>query len=347
MPVSLLGVSIINTFISIIITIFTFGILILVHEFGHYIVAKKCGIGVNEFSIGMGPTIFKKQGKETTFYIKALPIGGFCKMEGEDEDAHKDNHRAFGNKTKLQRIAVLLAGAAMNILVGFIIVLIINCFVPAYVSTEIDKIGLPEQTVLKEGDKIVSIDGYAVMNYMDLNFAVSNIETEQFDAKVIRNGERIDLENIPLIKTENGYKMGINLLAKENTLGSILKNSVTESISIIRLVWKSVVYLVTGRVGVNELSGPVGITVMVQQTVEYGALSVLNLIAFIALNLGVMNLLPIPALDGGRIFMIIVEAIIRRPIPQKYESVVHLIGFILLMGLTVFVFINDIIKVFK
>lgn len=339
--------SIINTFLSIVITVLTFGLLILVHEFGHYIVAKKCGIGVNEFSIGMGPTIYKKQGKETTFYIKALPIGGFVKLEGEDEDAAKDNQKAFGNKTKLQRIAVLLAGAVMNILCGFIIVIIINSFVGGFVTTTIDSVSLEEQTVLQEGDKIVSIDGYGVMNYTDLNFAASNIAEEKFTAKVIRDGERITLENVPLVKTDTGYKIGINLATESKNVLTVLKNSVTESISIIRLVWQSIVYLVTGRVGINELSGPVGITVLVKQTVEYGALSVLNLIAFIALNLGVMNLLPIPALDGGRIFMIVVEGIIGKPIPQKYEAIVHLVGFVLLMGLTVFVFINDIIKVFK
>ena len=338
--------SIINTFLSIVITVITFGILILVHEFGHYIVAKKCGIGVNEFSIGMGPTIYKKQGKDTVFYIKALPIGGFVKLEGEDEDADKDNDKAFGNKTKLQRTAVLLAGAFMNILCGFIIVVIINCFVGGFVSTTVESVSLEEQTVIQQGDKIVSIDGYTVMNYTDLNFAASNIAEEQFTAKVIRDGEKITLENVPLVKTDEGYKIGINLSVENKNVWTILKNSVTESISIIRLVWQSIVYLITGRVGINELSGPVGITVLVKQTVEYGALSVLNLIAFIALNLGVMNLLPLPALDGGRIFMIAVEAIIRRPIPQKYEAVVHFIGFILLMGLTVFVFINDIIRVF-
>ncbi len=339
--------SIINTVLSIIITVITFGILILVHEFGHYIVAKKCGIGVNEFSIGMGPTIYKKQGKETTFYIKALPIGGFVKLEGEDEEADKDNHKAFGNKTKTQRIAVLLAGAVMNIICGFIIVLIINCFVSGFVTTTIKSIGLEEQTVLQEGDKIVSVDGYAVMNYTDLNFAVNNISQEHFSAKVIRNGEKITLENVPLVKTDSGYKLGINLSAEAKSIWTVIKNSATESISIIRLVWKSIVYLVTGKVGINDLSGPIGITAMVKQTVEYGALSVLNLIAFIALNLGVMNLLPLPALDGGRIFMIVVEALIGRPIPQKYEAVVHFIGFVLLMGLTVLVFINDIIRVFK
>ncbi len=321
--------------------------LILVHEFGHYIVAKKCGIGVNEFSIGMGPTIYKKQGKETTFYIKALPIGGFVKLEGEDEEADEDNDKAFGNKSKTRRIAVLLAGAVMNILCGFIIVVIINCFVGGFVTTTVSDISLEEQNVLQAGDRIVSIDGYSTLNYMDLNFAVSNIEDEFFSCKVVRNGEPLKLINVPFIKTDAGYKIGINLEIEPRNVWTVVKNSATESVSIIRLVWQSLVYLVTGRVGINELSGPVGIAGLVQETVQYGALSVLNLIAFIALNLGVMNLLPLPALDGGRIFMILIEAVIGKPIPQKYEAVVHLIGFVLLMGLSAFVFINDIIKVFR
>lgn len=335
-----------TTFISIIITIVTFGVLIMIHEFGHFIVAKKCGVRVNEFSIGMGPAIYKKQGPETQFSIRILPIGGYVKLEGEDEEAAPDNDRAFGNKTKLQKIAILLAGAAMNVLFGVLVMLIFNCTVAGFSTNMVAEVQLEEQTALQSGDKIVNVDGFAVLNYTDLNFAVSNVETEEFEATIIRNGEKLKV-TVPFIETENGYKVGITLQSEEKNIVSVIKNTFTESLSIIRLVWKSLVYLVTGRVGIGELSGPVGIAEVVIQTAEVDWRYVLELISLIALNLGVMNLLPIPALDGGRIFMILVEAIIRRPIPEKFEGLVHAIGFILLMGLTCFVFINDIIKVIK
>jgi len=335
-----------TTFISIIITIVTFGILIMIHELGHFLVAKKCGVKINEFSIGMGPAIYKKQGRETLFSIRVLPIGGYVKLEGEDEESDPDNDRAFGNKTKLQKVAILIAGAVMNIIFGVLVMFVINCSVNGFVTNRVDTVQLAEQNVLQSGDEIVNVDGFTVLNSTDLNFAVSNVETKEFSATIIRNGERLKV-TVPFIETENGYKVGITLQSEKNSIGSVIKYTFTESLSIIRLVWKSLVYLVTGRVGIGELSGPVGIATLVKQTVEIGWRNVLYLVSLIALNLGVMNLLPIPALDGGRIFMIVVEAIIRRPIPEKFEGLVHAIGFVLLMGLTCFVFINDIIKVIK
>ena len=330
-------------FWSILIAVFMFGFLIFIHELGHFLAAKKAGIGVVEFSLGMGPRIWKKQGKETLFSLKLFPIGGSCMMVGEDEDI--DDERAFHKKSKRARIGVLAAGAGMNLLFGVILVFVIQCFVPKYVTTRIENVYLEEQTVFRAGDRIVRCDGYGVLNYTDLNLAINFIDSDTFDATVIRDGARIKLTDIPIIDTPEGKRIGISFGVEDRTFGSVFKQTATESLSIVRSVWKSLAFLVTGRVGVGELTGPVGITAMIGDTVEYGALPVLNLVALIAMNLGVMNLLPLPALDGGRILFILVEAVLGRPIPPEKEGIVHLVGFGLLMLLTVFVFINDIIRV--
>lgn len=324
------------------IAVFMFGILILVHELGHFLAAKKAGIGIEEFSIGMGPRIWKKQGKETLYSIKAFPIGGSVRMVGEDEDSPSE--KAFNNKPKLARIGVLVAGAIMNILFGVLLMFIINCSVQGYVSTTIEKVYLDEQTVLQAGDQIIKLDGYRVLNYTDLSFAITNIDSEEISVTVKRDGETVTLDNVPYIMTKDGYKVGVSFGYEAKTFLNILKNTATESLSIIRLVWVSLIYLVTGKVGLNQLTGPVGITAMIKETVSYGFLTVLNFVALIAINLGVVNLLPLPALDGGRIFFVLVEAVIGRPVPPKKEGLVHLVGFALLMVLTVFVFINDIIR---
>lgn len=326
-----------------------FGFLIFIHELGHFLAAKRAGIGVVEFSLGMGPRIWKKQGKETLFSLKLFPIGGSCMMVGEDEDI--DDERAFNKKGKLARIGVLAAGAGMNLAFGVLLVFILQCFVPSYVTTTIEDVYLEEQTAFEVGDRIVRCDGYGILNYTDLNLAINFIDSEIFDATVIRNGERVELKDVPLIQTEDGYRIGISFGVADMDFGSVLKQGATESLSIVRSVWKSLSLLVTGRVGLNQMSGPVGITSMLSDAVQasdtwyMGLLNVLNFTALISINLGVMNLLPIPALDGGRIFFVLVEAVIGRPIPPEKEGIVHLIGFGLLMLLTVFVFINDIIRV--
>lgn len=264
-------------------------------------------------------------------------------MVGEDEDI--EDERAFNKKSKRARIGVLAAGAGMNLVFGVILVFIIQCFVPQFVTTRIEDVYLEEQTAFQTGDRIVRCDGYGVLNYTDLSLAINFIDSDTFDATVIRDGERVKLTDIPIIDTEEGKRIGISFGVEDMTIGSVFTQTATESLSIVRSVWKSLAFLVTGRVGVGELTGPVGITAMIGDTVEYGALPVLSLVALIAINLGVMNLLPLPALDGGRILFILIEAVMGRPIPPEKEGIVHLVGFGLLMLLTVFVFINDIIRV--
>lgn len=324
-----------------------FGILILVHELGHFLAAKKAGVHVPEFAIGMGPTIWKKQGKQTQFSLKLFPIGGFVRLEGEDEAS--DSESAFGNKSKLARAGILVSGALMNILFGLVLIIIMygTSGADGFVTRTVSEVTLPEQTAFQAGDTIVRLDGYGTLNYTDINFAKTKIESEVTTATVIRDGARVKLENVPFIQTENGYSLGLTMRVEPFNLWTVLKNSATQCISMVRLVWVSLVYLITGKVGISQLTGPVGITAMIEETVHYGVGSVLNIVSLIAVNLGVVNLLPLPALDGGRIFFILIEAVIRKPIPPEKEGLVHMIGFVLLMALTVFVFINDIIRVVK
>ena len=330
-------------FWGIVIAILAFGFLVFIHELGHFLAAKKAGVAVLEFSLGMGPVIWKRQGKDTLFSLRAFPIGGSCMMMGEDEDC--DDDRSFQKKGKLARIGILAAGAGMNIAFGVLLIFIIQCFVPGYISTTISDVYLEEQTAFEVGDKIVRCDGYGVLNYTDLNLAINFIDSETFDATVIRDGKRVQLTDVPLVMTEDGYRIGISFGYEEMTFGGIFRQTATESLSIVRSVWKSLGFLITGRVGIGDLTGPVGITTVIGETIQYGALSVMNLIALISINLGVMNLLTFPALDGGRIFFVLVEAVIGKRIPPDKEGIVHLIGFALLMVLTVVVFISDIIRV--
>lgn len=338
-----------TTVLSILIAVVMFGFLIFIHELGHFLAARNAGIHVIDFSLGMGPKIWSRQGKETSFTLRLFPIGGSCQMLGEDEDC--DDERAFNKKGKWARFSVLVSGALMNILAGVVFLFLCQCMQPAIQTTTIDKIYLTEQTAFQEGDKILSLDGYRTFNSIDLNFAIQNISKETYSAVVERDGARVELKDIPLVKVtdEDGatrYRLGIQAGVSENNVGLVFSETATRSLSIVRLVWKSLIYLVTGRAGIADLSGPVGITVMIGQTVQYGLDQVLWIAALIAINLGVVNLLPLPALDGGRIFFLLIEAVRGKPVPPEKEGVVHLIGFALLMLLTVVIFIKDIIGVF-
>ena len=336
-----------NIALSIIITVIGFSVMVILHEFGHYIFAKKFNIKVNEFAIGMGPAIYKHKGKETTFRINIIPFGGYCQMEGEDGALGECGDGAFCKKTKTQRFLVLVAGAVMNILLGVFLTFIVSLCAGGFVSTTVADVQYEEQTKIMAGDKIVNIDGHPVLNYTDLGFAVSNIENTTFKAVVIRDGQRTVLEDVPFVKTENGYKVGITLLPEEKNIGTVLKHTVTESISVIRLVWMGLFYLVSGRVGIGELTGPVGITGIVRDYMGYGVLTIIDLFAMLSINIGVVNLLPLPALDGGRILMVGIEAVTGKPAPEKFEAILNAVGFFLLMGLSALIFINDIYKVIR
>ena len=354
----------------ILIGILMFGVLIAVHELGHFSAAKLFGIKVNEYAIGMGPTLFKKKKGETEYSLRALPIGGYCAIEGEDGES--EDPRAFTKKPLWQRLIVLAAGSIMNILIGFLITLIlyeVSALSGAYVVADSTLSGFMEgfplegEQGLMAGDRIVSVDGWGVSSPRDLTLFLSLSSGDTVDLVIRRNGEKVKLEDLPLQKRVYADDQGnegeyYGLYFTQHPLTPL--NAVTEAWHdcqyYVRVVWVSLRFLLTGRAGVKDLSGPVGMVKAMGDvgsqaaTVGEGLSNVFGLVAFIALNLAVMNLLPIPALDGGRIFSMLVFALIgviirRRPNP-KIESYIHAGGLVLLLGLMAFVLFNDIYKLF-
>lgn len=352
-----------------VIAILLFCIIISIHEFGHFIMAKLFKVKVNEFSIGMGPLIFKKQKGETQYSIRALPIGGYCSMEGEDEDSN--DPASFGNKPAYQRGLIIVMGAVFNIILGFIVMLIIFSQQSAFTSTTIAQFednATTQATGLQVNDKIVSVDGYKINTFSDLSFGLGASKTVRKATKegtnasvnitVLRNGEYINLPdvNFPVIQ-ENGkntLELDFKVYAIQKNFPNLVKQAAYGVTSTVRMVWGSLLGLLTGKFSFTDMSGPVGIVSAVAQSASQGlAISfvaainnILYLVALITVNLGVFNLLPLPALDGGRLLFVIVEIITRHKVPEKYERLVHLAGLVLLLALMAAVTFSDLFKLF-
>ena len=353
----------------ILIGILMFGVLIAVHEAGHFSAAKLFGIKVNEFAIGMGPTLFKRKKGETEYSLRALPIGGFCAIEGEDGES--EDPRSFTAKPLWQRFLVLAAGSLMNFFIGFLITLIlylISALAGGYVvgtntlSGFMDGFPLEGEQGLMAGDRILSVNGWGVNNPRDLTLFLSLEGGDTVDLVIRRDGKKLRLEDLPLQKRvyadtgEEGLYYGLYFQQTPLTPGTVLRETWYDCQYYVRVVWVSLRYLLSGKAGVKDLSGPVGMVKAMGEvgsqaaTVGEGLSNVFGLVAFIAVNLAVMNMLPIPALDGGHIFSMLVFALIavilrRKPNP-KIESYIHAGGLVLLLGLMAFVMFNDIYKLF-
>ena len=349
--------------IYIIIAIVIFGLLIAIHELGHFLVAKACGVKVLEFSIGMGPQLWHKEGKETQYSLRLFPIGGFCAMEGEDGES--DDPRAFGNTAGWKKFLVLIAGSASNFIAGMLLILCLFAASTGYVSTTLSGFvgGFPCQgeTMLQAGDEIVSIDGSAVLLYSDISTLLNRGNGKTHDIVVRRDGEKITLNDLPLTPREyevEGKKVtmyGLYFQSKEATFGSKLRLGLANSVDFVRMIWWSLEDLFTGAVGFSALSGPIGIVDAMGQMAEsadgvrQAVDNLLYFAAFLAINLAFMNLLPLPALDGGRVFFLILNGLavllFRRRIPAKYEGYVHFGGLVLLLGLMVVVAVQDVYRI--
>lgn len=349
--------------IYIIIAIVIFGLLIAIHELGHFLVAKACGVKVLEFSIGMGPQLWHKEGEETKYSLRLFPIGGFCAMEGEDGES--DDPRAFGNTAGWKKFLVLIAGSASNFIAGMLLILCLFAASTGYVSTTLSGFvdGFPCQgeTMLQAGDEIVSIDGSAVLLYSDISTLLNRGNGKTHDIVVRRNGEKITLNDLPLTPREyqvEGKKVtmyGLYFQSKEATFGSKLRLGLANSVDFVRMIWWSLEDLFTGAVGFSALSGPIGIVDAMGQMAEsadgvrQAVDNLLYFAAFLAINLAFMNLLPLPALDGGRVFFLILNGLavllFRRRIPAKYEGYVHFGGLVLLLGLMVVVAVQDVYRI--
>lgn len=349
----------------ILIAVLLFGVLIAVHEFGHFFTAKLFGVRVNEFAIGMGPALVSRQKGETLYALRLFPVGGYCAMEGEDEDS--DDPRAFSNQRAWKKIIILCAGAAMNFLTGLLLVLMLYSGAQAFVGTTVVSFaeGFPWQgeEQLMAGDRIVKINGERIYLYNDITMFLNRGHGQLYDLTVERNGQRIELNNLPLepreYPLENGQtalRFGLNFGYEEATVWNRLTYSWYNAIDFVRLVRISLTDLFSGGVGIKDLAGPIGIVDTITQvgeqaqTVSVAVENILYIGALIAVNLAVMNLLPLPALDGGRVFFLLVGSVwtlvTRRRINPKYEGYIHLVGLVLLLGLTAVVAFNDISRIF-
>ncbi len=360
-----------------IIGILLFELIIFLHEFGHFFTAKKCGVKVNEFALGMGPKILKFKKGETLYSLRLFPIGGFCSMEGED--GQSTDSRAFGNKSVWKRMLIVVAGAVMNLVLGFLMMMIILVPEEGFAT---NRIAIMEDNALsseflQEGDEIKSINGYDITTSMDLNFALATargastpktvlygtelktINVKELSFVVNRNGETLRFDHVPFAtsKTENGSEilhLDFKVKGVKNDFGSLMQQTFLQTCSTVRMVWSSLIGLITGQFGFNEVAGPIGMTSAISQAASSGLQrsfwdglsNLIFIMMVITVNLGVVNLLPLPALDGGRLVFLIIEAIRRKPIKPEREGWIHAIGMILLLLLMAIISVNDIIRLF-
>ncbi|MCD8036474.1 MAG: RIP metalloprotease RseP [Clostridiales bacterium] len=362
---------------SIIISIIVFSLIVIVHEFGHFIIAKKVGIYVQEFSVGMGPQLFSVKKGETEYSLRALPIGGYCRMQGDtgDEDtalpADFDPSRSFTNKTVGQRIAVIFAGPAMNFILAFVLIFVMlgvsGFIVPEIRSVEIDSPAY--EAGLEAGDKIVKVNGERILIYQDFSPAYNLREAgSAVDIEVVRDGKRYSYSIVPQYNEDEGrYLIGFTFDGRyglfSEPVGDYEQSSIFETIKadvgmmvyFVKSVVSGFIKLITMQVQSDEISGPIGIISTIGDSYEAGlaysfmdaVMNVVVLSALLSTNLGILNLFPIPAMDGGRLAFLIVEGIRKKAVDPEIEGRIHLAGFMLLFVFMIFIAFNDVVNLIR
>lgn len=335
---------------TIIIAILVFSLLIFVHELGHFMVAKWSKVKVNEFALGMGPKLLSKTKGDTTYSIRAFPIGGFCAMEGENEESAESG--AFCNAPLAKRMLITVAGSAMNLLLGLLLLGFLSSRLLYFSSTTVAEFreGATSSQQLQVGDNIQRINGHRVYTMNDIDYELMRDRDGVLTMDIIRDGQKMTLPGVTFAmeNMEGASFIDRDFISQrvEPTPWGVVTNTFNWTGSLMKQVWGSLVDLLTGRYAVNALSGPVGVTTAIGQASSMGWPNLLVLVSFITVNLGVFNLLPVPALDGGRMMFLLIELVRRKPINQRYEGVIHAVGFMLLIGLMIFVTLNDVIKLF-
>ncbi len=347
-------VAFISTASLILIALLLFGLLIAFHEFGHMIVAKILHVPVEEFSVGIGPAILKKQIRETDYSLRILPVGGYCKF-------HSDNKSTI-DAVPWKRILILVAGGAANILLGILLIFIVVVQQSQYSSTIIESID-SESPLIEQGvspdERILSVNGYSTFNVRDIVFSINRAEDYRITLRTDRNGSAANYEGIQfrISRDQNGNVAPIidfTLKSEGRTFQTVMSHTFSNTYSYIRMTYYSLFDIISGKSGISGLSGPIGtasvITSVVTQNHGMDYIASLNniflLLSIISINLGIINLLPLPALDGGRLVFVLLEIIFRRPVNPKIESTVHSIGFILLGALIVLISVFDIMRIF-
>lgn len=350
---------------GIVIAIIIFGLIVTVHEFGHFICAKLSGIRVLEFAIGMGPKIIQKTKGETKYSLRILPIGGYCAMEGEDSET--DDEKGFRNAKLWKRMIVLVAGAAMNFVLGIIMLVILVTMmddVPTTVISGFSGVRNDDGSVtyyaesyesgLRHGDKFISIDGTRIYSTLDMNYIFATTTNDAHSVVVKRDGKRVKFENVIFHnKAEGGGTIDFGLEYKDKNPLTVIKGSGDLFMSMTHIVGMSLKQMVTGKLSKDDVSGPVGVVTAISETTQQSENTtdaIFNLIymtALITINVGIFNLLPIPGLDGGRLLFCLIELVRRKPVKPEHEGYVHLAGMALLFGVMIFATYNDIVRLIR
>ena len=345
---------------GIIIAIIIFGIIVTVHEFGHFICAKLSGIKVIEFSVGMGPKLLQKKKGETSYSLRLLPVGGYCAME---EDIESDDPRNFRKAKLWKRVIVLAAGAFNNFILGFIMVVVLICTLDGVPTTVISGFrGVREDngdvtyyaesydSGLRHDDKIIRMGGTRVYSNLDIDFILSSGSTDTYDVVVIRNGEKLEIPQVKFGDKMYGGLFDFGVVYKDKTPLTVIKGSGEIFMSMTHIVGLSLKQLVSGKISKDDVSGPVGVVSAISETAKESnglreaVSSIAYMTALISINVGIFNLLPIPGLDGGRLLFCLIEFIRRKPVKPEHEGYVHLAGMVLLFGIMIFATYNDIVR---
>lgn len=353
--------------VTLIAAVLVFGTVIAIHELGHFTVAKLCGIQVNEFSIGMGPQLWGRIYKGTQYSLRALPIGGFVALEGEQspesEQAQSEAENVIplsertgvplGEAPIWQRMLVMAAGAFMNFVLGFVVLLVLTATQEGYITSrvvcEFDEGALCAQTGLEADDEIIAVNGRRCFVANDIIYELARTGNYQADFTVMRGGVKTELENVRFDTWQDDdgqthMSIGFTVYGIKKTPVNVLKEAASYVLYYGRIVFTSLADLVRGRESINDLSGPVGIVSAISKAAGYGWRNVLDLLALITINIGIFNLLPFPALDGGKIVLLLLEGATGRSIPEKVEGALTAAAFALLFGLMLFATYNDIIR---
>lgn len=333
----------IGILISALKIIFLLGFLIAIHETGHFIVAKKCKVRVNEFAIGFGPTIWKKQGAETKYAIRLIPLGGYVSMEGEGE--HSDKEGSFTKAPVGKRIGIVAAGAIVNILFALIVYFILAATITNNATTTISEV-IPgysaEAAGIQQGDKIKKINNRKVKSASDIIEKVSESNGDEIILIVERDNIEKELTITPT-KIENSYYLGIKFQVAENNFKNHIYYATINTGSFISSVLESLKQLFTAKISIDQMMGPVGISEVVSKT--SGIREFIYMLALISMSLGVTNLIPFPPLDGGKILLLVIEAITKKPMKEEVEIQIEMIGFAILIALSIYVTYHDILRI--
>jgi regulator of sigma E protease len=351
-----------QSLLSLAVTIFIFGLLIFVHEFGHYMVARAFKVGVIEFAIGMGPKIKTWKGKYNDFTIRAIPIGGFVNMVGEYDEEIPDEHKykiPLNERSVWKRMLIVVAGPFMNLLLAFVIMVGIVCgsnLIGTSIVSEFDKNSVSNQYGLQVNDEIIRVNGKTIHCYADLSYKIVSDGIEPIDIVVLRDGKEVLLKGVCFgtQKDENIVfgAMDFKVFGVKKTFGGVMREAFWQSYSTVYMTFDSLVDTFSGRYGIDAVGGPVAVGGEIDKTIKQSdslletVLNLATMAVMISVSLGIFNLLPIPVLDGGRLLFYIIEAIRRKPLNPKYEQAVSAVFTVLLFGLMAFVLIKDIAGLF-